>query len=194
MLSRSSMVRRTFRLVGLLGLALCIASVTACSGESEGAAATIVIDEEKGSYRGVLLGGTAAEVEAALGPGRPSRAKDSSVPLNVKPWDYQGPQHTSGPIADDESELLGLRYPEVMVQIDDDRVVDIETMEAGATTARGVAIGDPIEQAAAKYPELECGTIEDWKACQGRLGYRYIWFGGDPIEVIAIGSVRLEGL
>jgi hypothetical protein len=74
------------------------------------------------------------------------------------------------------------------------RVAVIDVVARGAATSRGVAAGDRIAQAKEAYPELRCGTIHDGqdRACAGKIGKRrFIWFGGDPIEAIAVADVPL---
>lgn len=70
--------------------------------------------------------------------------------------------------------------------------------QAGATTRRGVSIGDPMDVARSKYV-LECrevaggeslfGRQEFYPSCGARLrnGVR-IWFGRDPIRSITLVS------
>jgi hypothetical protein len=184
----------------LVGLATVFSFAAGCDGAGGGAETVerervAVIDEEAGTYRGVRLGDSAADVEQTLGPGVPATVMTAVVPLDVESWEHQGPVAVYGPPPKSDSELLALRYPEVAVGVARDRVISIDTLEAGATSARGVAIGDPLEKAKAAYPELECKSLDDasWRACHGRLGDRYIWFGGDPIRDITIASVRLDG-
>jgi hypothetical protein len=185
----------------LAGAAILLVCTTGCTGSEGGAEraggeqVSLTIDEEDGTYRGVGLGDSSADAEQALGRGVPATLMTSVVPLAVEPSDHQGPVAVYGPSPRSDSELMALRYREVSIGIAGDRVISIDTLEAGATTARGVAIGDPLDDAQAAYPELECESLDDgsWRACHGRLGSRYIWFGGDPIRDITIASVRLDG-
>jgi hypothetical protein len=69
-----------------------------------------------------------------------------------------------------------------------------------AATQKSVGIGDPLSHAPAAYPNLRCteerdsGEYGPFPAhCSGKLAAnRYIWFGGDPIRVIALGLAPME--
>jgi hypothetical protein len=87
-------------------------------GESAGDAGTaggqqtpLIIDEEAGSYQGVRLGGTAADVEEALGSGAPITLSTPAVSLSVETWEHQGPVVISAPIPEEDSDISGFRYP-----------------------------------------------------------------------------------
>ena len=68
-----------------------------------------------------------------------------------------------------------------------------------AATQKGVGIGDPLADAKAAYPGLECrpGQANDEHApdpphCTGKLAdHRYIWFGNDPIRIIALSPTPM---
>jgi hypothetical protein len=181
----------------MAAIAVSLLGVVGCGDEPAaefGGERAPMIDEDAGSYDGLRLGDTVADVEEAFGAAAPLGEEDAFVPRRVEPWDHRGPVAIRASQVG-EAELTAYSYEDVFIMLEDGHVTVIDTVAPGATTVRGVAVGDPIEKAEAAYPELECGTIdESWSACQGRLGSRYIWFGGDPIRDITIGSVRLEGL
>jgi hypothetical protein len=68
-----------------------------------------------------------------------------------------------------------------------------------AATQKGVGIGDPLADAKAAYPGLERrpGQSNDEHApdtphCTGKLAdHRYIWFGNDPIRIIALSPTPM---
>jgi hypothetical protein len=68
-----------------------------------------------------------------------------------------------------------------------------------AATTKGVGIGDALSEARRAYPTLHCAkarTMSEGETapayCAGRLTTdRYIWFGNDPIRVIALGATSM---
>ena len=84
------------------------------------------------------------------------------------------------------------------------RVYAFIVTDAGATTMRGVSIGDRMDVARSKY-RLECrdvaggesllGREESYPSCGARLssGIR-IWFGRDPIRSITLVSGTFGGV
>jgi hypothetical protein len=68
-----------------------------------------------------------------------------------------------------------------------------------AATQKGVGIGDPLDAAKQAYPSLRCRPehdVSDYAPdpahCWGKLAdCRYIWFGNDPIRVIALSPTSM---
>lgn len=76
----------------------------------------------------------------------------------------------------------------------------VEVARPGAATSRGVAIGDPLDEAANAYPGLECGVKNEdseyptFRYCTGRVAAdRDIWFGQDPIRSITMTVCPMSG-
>ena len=74
-------------------------------------------------------------------------------------------------------------------------MASIELVSPGAQTLRGIEIGDSIEDVEDLYPELECGSQNYWEStssfpyCAGNPARgRWIWFGGDPVNLIVLSS------
>jgi hypothetical protein len=68
-----------------------------------------------------------------------------------------------------------------------------------AATQKGVGIGDPLSDTRRAYPRLRCeeghslGESYEPAHCTGRLAaHVYIWFGNDPIRVIALSPFPME--
>ena len=197
-------------MIGLTGAVVLLGMATACGTDSRGdgsdrseltndtSASERLVDENLGSYRGLTLRTSSlADVQNALGVRSAARLNEPWVPLGRDAPVHRGPQAVDGPPAD-SSNVGAYRYGSLFVMLIRDHVALLDVVEPGATTTRGVSIGDPIERAKTNYPELECGTVTGdppWDACVGRMesGY-YLWIGGDPIESIALSSVRLGGV
>lgn len=155
------------------------------------------IDELAGSYKGVALGDPKA---AAIGVfGQPVSTTGPSVPIGSD-WTDGGPLFQRNPPGYDKKPAM-LRYDGVAflstptpagihsIVIDDPR----------AATQKGVGIGDPLADAKRTYPSLRCekghplGESYSAAHCSGRLAHdRYIWFGNDPIEIIALSPRPME--
>jgi hypothetical protein len=68
-----------------------------------------------------------------------------------------------------------------------------------AETKKGVGIGDALSEARRRYPTLHCAKARVMSEgetapayCAGRLTKdRYIWFGNDPIRVIALSPTSM---
>jgi hypothetical protein len=93
-------------------------------------------------------------------------------------------------------------YEHVAVVAVDRTIEVIEIAEPGAETTAGVAIGDDLSEAERSYGSLRCGTVnegsdhgEQYPACAGRVApKRFVWFGGDPVRLIVIAGVPLQGV
>lgn len=152
-----------------------------------------VIDERNGTYRGVALG-TSTREDIVRRLGEPDEEGGTLI----------------GPIGGDGNTAAGyagcrgrrqqnLRYQEVGFWIGGGVVCLWSTIEEGAATTRGVAIGDPLSAAEEAHSRLDCGVRGRFSEypvvpyCTGKLGpRRFIWFGGDPIETIEMNTSRLD--
>lgn len=158
------------------------------------------IDEVAGTYRGVGIGDSLAAVKRVFGEQRPAGDEEAGTPLRYPdgsddgPWVIQfGKDDPFGPT---------LRYHDVVFYFRGaEELGAFEVVESGATTRRGVEIGDPLERAEGAYPELHCGIVNEdtdyteYPACTGRLAAsRYIWIGGDPIKSMSLSTHVFGGL
>ena len=177
----------------LAGAAFCWSAV-GCGGGDDTVVVrrTSVIDEMRGTYRGVGLGGPREAMFAAFGVTKPASPENAAaMPLEGETrgaWTLDYPKPYCGmPI---------YRYQRAAFGFTCGKLLWIVTTEPGAQTARGVAVGDPLRNVAAAYPEAVCGTAGDqYAACSAKLAKgRFIWFGGNPVATIELASVPLEGV
>ena len=153
--------------------------------------ATVTIDEQLGAYRGVGFGTTERRVIRVFG--QPDRSP-GFAPAGASPSEVGVPGRipASGP-----PRLL--KYNGVgFLGAPGGRIYAIIVTQRGATTTRGVAIGDSLDVARSRY-RLRCadvaggesllGAQEYYPSCEARLrnGVR-IWFGQDPIRSITLVS------
>ena len=157
------------------------------------------IDEVAGTYRGVGIADSAAEVKRVFGEQRPTGDEEAGTPLRYPEGGDSGPWAIQ--FGDDDPFGPSFRYYDVAFDFSGVELGAFTVVEPGAVTARGIEIGDELEAAGAAYPELECGTVnedteyEPYPACSGKLApARYVWFGGDPIKSVAISTHELGGL
>jgi hypothetical protein len=158
--------------------------------------AKVTIDERDGAYRGVRFGTSERGVIRAFG--EPNR-DPGFAPAGENPSQVGVPEliPAIGP-----GGLL--KYKGVgFLATPGGGVYAFIVTEAGATTRRGVSIGDRMDLARSKY-QLECSDVaggesllggqELYPSCSARLGRGVrIWFGRDPIRSITLVSVsRLQ--
>jgi hypothetical protein len=178
-----------------------VALVAACgSGEDEAAApGPPTIQTAEGSYRGVFLGDRPAALFRVLGPREPAdHVNDPLTPLGAGEDETDGPTTIVYPGGRGEAEHF--RYEHASFGFWGDRLLWIEIIEPGASTEKGIAVGDPLGEVESAYPDARCGTTgggghREFEACVLRVrAGRFAWFGGDPITTITLASVPLEGL
>ena len=178
----------------LLGtIAAAVALVGGCADDDD-PPSTRLLDEREGSYRGVRLGDTEAEVRDRLGD--PGEGEGLS-PLGESFGDIGGPPAVRvWPPGSSSSKVL--RYEGVAFAVGSDGVYAIIVTEP-ARTLRGVAIGDDLARSRRLY-DVGCGEgvagerigggSLTYPTCRGTIDERIrIWFGEDPIRSIAIGQV-----
>jgi hypothetical protein len=204
----------------LLVLAGCGGSGSATSTEtSSGAKPTAqgpirrVIDETKGTYRGVGLGDTQATIVVAIGP--PAAIDQSGghlAPVGTTQSDFHpgsGQCYSSRAVFQRQVAnaqrtkrsipVEALRYRNSSFLLTGARACSVTIVEERAGTRRGVAIEDPLDKAKAAYPGIRCSrhtyendagiNVIDFPYCAEMLApSRYLWFGGDPIDTIELSS------
>ena len=184
--------RRIWTLVALAA-ALIVGAVGAWFAVAKDGAetATVTIDERTGAYRSIRFGTSERDVIRALG--KPDR-EPGFAPAGESPSEVGVPERIpaigpGGLLKYDGVGFLGTPRGGVYAFI---------VTQAGATTNRGVSIGDRMDVARGKY-QLECSEVaggesllgrqEFYPSCGARLrnGFR-IWFGRDPIRSITLVS------
>lgn len=182
---------RAARFAALASAAL---SSLAAACELDGAEpATRLVDESSGRFGGVGLGSSEAEVRRVFGePGE----GDGYFPLGER---YRGPPSVS---------FTGYEPP-VVLRYDDaafllvDGVFSLMTTDEGATTRRGVGVGDPLARVRERYARVRCGTApagegvfgsdDAYPWCRTRVGDVDVFFGDDPIESVTLTRVQSDG-
>jgi hypothetical protein len=189
----------------LLALA---ATAAGCStlfheGESPPPARFAAIDETRGSYGGVAIGDGRRRVFDFFGRRQPVGEDESALPEGAPEDGVAGPP--SIPITGAYCYVdVCFWFEEPGRGIGDEGAPGIGPIEGfeitspGARTLRGIQVGDDLDDAERAYPRLRCDDFkpgESWievSYCYGSVGRdRYIWFGGDPIEVIAVSGFPL---
>jgi hypothetical protein len=73
----------------------------------------------------------------------------------------------------------------------------ISVWRDGTRTRTGIKLGDPLQSARRRYPNLRCGIrnerseYEPYPYCRIRLGALNVWFGQAPIRSITVASTGL---
>ena len=159
-----------------------------------------MIDEARGSYRGVALGDPPRAMHRIFGEKDPAGENEPVSPasLEVEHWTY-GPWHIPyGGFG--AGKVAHYRYANAVFAFDRGQLVWFETIERGAATSRGVAVGDPLERVESAYGDAICGTAAggeygEYPACVVKVRRkRYVWFGGDPVVSITVGAAPLVGV
>jgi hypothetical protein len=176
-------------------LALALLSTSGCNvaelvGAEDDSGLPTAIDEQEGSYGGVGLGSTEADVRAAFGePGE----GDGFFPL-----DQESPRGPPWIPAPGGTRPTVLRYEEAAFLVSPSvGVYSLMVTLQGATTAAGVEIGDRLDAARQSYQSVKCGEAiageplfggetPTYPWCRARVGRIDVFFGGDPIESVTL--------
>ena len=154
------------------------------------------IDELAGSYRGVALGDPLSAAIRVFG--QPGATDGPAYPIGVS-FSTGGPLfEKNAPGYDREPDLLRYDGVAFLSTPTPAGIHSIVVADPRAATQRGVGIGDSLSKAKREYPTLHChkaqNTFESPSPahCSGRLAKnRYIWFGNDPIRVIALAPTPM---
>ena len=185
-----------YRITAILGLAVALAGCT-WVGDRPAGPHHRVIDEYAGTYKGVALGDSTQTVLDVFG--RPGETTGPSTPLGSDFYDG-GPLMQRNPPGYIRKPTL-LRYDDVAFLSTPTRygVHSIVIDDPQAATQAGVGIGDPLAKAKKAYPTLRCTEEQDGgeyspdpAKCTGRVADgRFIWFGNDPIRMIALSPTPM---
>jgi hypothetical protein len=154
------------------------------------------IDELAGSYKGVALGDPQREAIRVFGP--PVDTDNPAYPIGISYSDGGPTSQKNPPGYHGKPDLL--RYDEVsfLSTPTPAGIHSIVIADPRAATQRGVGIGDPLSRAKHAYPTLRCFKAENTfespspAHCSGKLADgRYIWFGNDPIRIIALSPTSM---
>jgi hypothetical protein len=169
-----------------------LAGSVPCSDTRGGAA---LIDENRGTYRGVGIGAAPNAIRRVLGPRRFALRDEPPTPRNARSISaIGGPTALMRPCRPTAARARVLRYPGVSFLFCDNRVIALVVSDRQARTQAGLGIGDRLAQARRLYPALRCDRASSGEAggypfCVGGLQpQRSLWFGDDPIGSITISA------
>jgi hypothetical protein len=183
-----------------VAIAVAVAAYLAVqAGSDEPAARSArVINETRGTYRGVGIGDSEAEVRRVLGQAEPAdTSRESMMPLNADFRADGGPMVIDFPDKPAAGRHALLRYDDVSFLFFDGEVFAVVVTDDGAATERGLAIGDDLDSVEQRYQRMTCGDAEPesgpFPYCAGALGrQRHIWFGQDPIGSITMATTPFD--
>ena len=180
-------------------------SAAACGGSSEKRGPALVIDERRGTYRGVGIGDRAAVVRRVFGPREFAGTNERISPTESDFVDDGGPTVVSvpckptTPVRGGPSRHRWLRYAEVTFLFCDGRVFAFMVTDEAARTTAGIAIGDSLDEARDHYRRLRCGDAPagDYRRypyCAGSVhAGRHVWLGEDPSRSITVSTTAFDG-
>jgi hypothetical protein len=149
----------------------------------------LVIDEVAGRVGQVQLGATLEQVQAAFGPGivnpptltgdrKPALPSGMGAPPGTRPGDL----------------VTTVRCPDAIVFIGQrSGMYGMYVWRTGTRTAGGIEFGQPRSVILKRYPHASCGRVvgdrehQGYEYCRTKVGPHYVWWGGDPIESMAVG-------
>jgi hypothetical protein len=156
-----------------------------------------VIDEIGGTYRGVGIGDSPADVRRVFGARDYADTSEGLMPVGAHFAKDGGPMVIELPERMGADRQALLRYEDVSFLFFDGKVFAVVVTADGAATARGVAIGHDIGSVKDRYETLTCGDAEPesgpYPYCAGELApLRHIWFGQDPIGSITMATTPFD--
>jgi hypothetical protein len=157
------------------------------------------IDEHAGTYYGVGIDQTAKDVRRQFGPAPPWK-RVRHGPLTPTGRDYGDISLPPRAVCAPGPQERYMLYRLVSFAVRAGRVCRFMVIEDGAATNTGVAIGDPLEDAEDAYPNAVCADVNselgfvEYRYCESEVTpNRHVWFGGDPIDTIAVSEARFLG-
>lgn len=171
------------RLVLTIVLLVAIACAAGCGTSRQAPGRAVgTLDERRGEYRGIRLGMRSETVAVLLGAALPRHDNPYVDPRTLPPFLP----------ADTPADFV---YPDVAMTFVHDRVASMTVFGQGAATDRGVSIGSPLRAVVRTYGSgVRClpgrsGNDPEDPGCQVALrSGRYLYFGGDPIALIALST------
>lgn len=158
------------------------------------------IDEVSGSYRGTAIGDHEAKVRRLLGKpidGDSGRIFQPKI-AHGSTWNGSNPVNCPKKLSGTEWKLMV--YREVVFDITDDRVCAFEVAGGGWKTSGDTTAGDPIEDLQARFGPGECtksgppenSDYEQWGCEYVTWSGVKLYFTGDPVTTVGVGSRRLH--
>jgi hypothetical protein len=178
-------------LIPVATLAVGVLLLVGCGGEEpqQGDPAREHVQVRAGEFRGVRLGDSERRLRAVLGaPRRKLRGEAAAEDAPAVSAPYALPDRDQRSSVSTDTDWV---YPGVTIRTAFGRVYAFHVTGRGIGIREGADIGDDLDVARESHPGLDCkdaefetGTI---KKCEGRIAAgRYVWYGGDPIDVIIL--------
>jgi hypothetical protein len=180
-------------IAGVWGVvALGLAGCGAVADAERGSAPAKVVDERHGTFEGFRVGATSKAIRARFGT--PLKSPDRAItPPDVDYYEVGGPTSFRPPPTLYQPGHPGgsLRYHGRAWLVEGSRLYGFMTVERGARTRAGVAIGDPSKRVTERYEHATCETANEgteyvtFPLCEVLLrpGVR-LYFGGEPVKSI----------
>jgi hypothetical protein len=162
----------------------------------------VVVDPVAGSLGPVAIGDSMERFVTSFGPRLANRRGDEDTWWKLgTPGSYGYPARCTGTTDRPGRNPKDFAYHGVEVSFCADRAFLVSVTSRGSRTTAGARIGEPLDQAAARHPQLQCDVstantsdppVPVYRYCTGRIGpQRYLWLGQDPVSSIAIATVPL---
>ena len=159
----------------------------------------LTVDWRKGTYEGVALRSTSADLIARLGKPEKRGGDEPAEPIGEDYYDIGGPTSFGSP-GRGPSEDETLRFEDRSFFATDGRISGWVTTSERAETPEGVGVGDSRELVKQRYPAADCRTgnegteyatfpLCEIRVCSGRL----LVFGGDPIKSVWLAAETKKG-
>jgi hypothetical protein len=170
----------------LVVLVVAAVALLSCDGQDSSPA---ILDLDAGTYGGVGLGSTPAELRTRFGEGE-SAPDGPAAPLGEEFSEIGGALSIPLPNKGRVMTRDILRYEDVAFLLADERVFAIVVTAGGP-------VGDNLEEVSRAYT-LRCGRTSgapdyhEYPYCVGKLDdRRFVWFGEDPIASITVSETSL---
>jgi len=163
-------------------------------------ARALTIDTRAGSFRGLQLGDSEADVHERFGAASCSTTSRAQ-PLGEDYYDIGGPTYFHEPRGAQPGRACHMRYRRLVVFMFPGGVHGFATTDPRAQTEQGVGPGDPQALVSQRYPNARCeianqGTeYATFPLCTVRLRPgRHLYFGADPIRSVWLIASTRRGL
>lgn len=189
--------------VARIAAALLVAAALTGAGCSSGevgvpSATPHRIDERRGTFDGIALGTPESRIVRRFGPDQ-GEPNGPTSPLGTDEFGGGSPRSELSRTPTPNDRKASLRYDGMSFSTFNRRVYVMVSALQRTKTLRGVGVGDGLSEVRRAYPELVCGTATDdfgrdtFEYCTAEVHPgRFLYFGSDPVETVAIGTVALR--
>lgn len=160
------------------------------------------VDEVGGTYGEVGIGSSPKDIVRVFGKVEPLVREGPFQPTGA--GQFRGPTFIRTEVGYAYEDVLFWLAPNDPERPSERReVAGFQVTSPGATTARGIEVGDELDDARARYPEMTCGEAPAEESpifgnttfpyCAGKVAPdRWIWFGDDPVANISVSRERFR--